>query len=411
MKRTIRPLWALIFGAVCTLLAPLSHATRISAQENTRKPAASAVAQGHRKAGKTPDPSEKFDLETMSSMGRLAQLAATGRLRDGQSKAKDNNKLVGRAVVGDQPVFKLQADDDGVDRDNADGPSGGQAQPSIAVDSTGQHIVIGLNDTRGFDLNPIAISGYMYSDDGGKTFTDGGQLPPGPSIDFIGSTTYPQIFGDPEVKYVGGSTFIYVSIMVKKLGTSSTTQTLCFHKSTDFGHTWSGPFEIPAATNPNGLLNGESVDAADKPFADVDPDSGRLLVSWSNFTPFALGGVEISTTFSDNILNSTPTWSPRIVVAATEVDGQSSIPRFAGNGSPNVYLAWRRFSGPEQDNVGFARSTDNGATWSTPVNVAADFFMVDQVLGDDRVNSAPGMAVDNSSGPGKGTLYLVYSNN
>src|SRR5207249_3083528 len=212
--------------------------------------------------------------------------------------------------------------------------------------------------------------------------------------------------------YLGGSTFIYFSIMVVvRSGSGGPAQTLGFHRSTDFGHTWTGPFEIPSATNPNGLLNGLSVDTADKPFADVDPDTGRVLVSWSNFTPFSLG-VEISTTFSDNILDANPVWSSRKIVAATAIDGQASIPRFAGNGSSNVYVAWQRFAGDNIDGIGFASSADNGVTWSAPINAPPSFFFtMDQALGTDRDMSSPGMAIDNSSGPGKGNIYLVYSSN
>src|ERR1041384_612336 len=54
-----------------------------------------------------------------------------------------------------------------------------QAETSIAVDSTGQHIVIGFNDFRGFNANQATkgtpISGFSYSDDGGATFVDGGR--------------------------------------------------------------------------------------------------------------------------------------------------------------------------------------------------------------------------------------------
>ena len=75
---------------------------------------------------------------------------------------------------------------------------------------------------------------------------------------------------------------------------TGTAQTMCVHRSTDCGHTWSGPFEVTPATNPNGLLssNGTPRDAADKEFADADPDTGRVLMSWSNFTStaFAPGG-------------------------------------------------------------------------------------------------------------------------
>jgi len=327
-------------------------------------------------------------IKRLSGMGRLAHLFATGQL--GNSAAK-----VAVVPAGDMVLTP-----------------GGQAQPSIAVDSTGRHIVIGTNNAAGFGLNPISVSGFRYSDDGGQTFTDGGSLPITTPTSLIGSSVYPGVFGDPEVKYLGGSNFIYFSIIVVNGGSSGPAQTLGFHLSRDFGHTWTGPFEIPPATNPNGLLNGFSVDLADKPFADVDPDTGRVLVSWSNFTPFALGGVEISATFSDDILNANPVWSSRSIVAATPVDGQSSIPRFAGNGSSNVYLAWQRFPADNNDSIGFARSADNGRTWSDPTNAAPSaFFTMDQVLGNDRVSSAPGLAVDNSSGPRKGNIYLVYSNN
>src|SRR5437868_5216887 len=74
-----------------------------------------------------------------------------------------------------------------------------QAETSIAVDSTGQHIVIGFNDFRGFSIGPqTSISGFIYSDDGGNTFVDGGQLPVGPTT-VIGGQLYPQVFGDPDV--------------------------------------------------------------------------------------------------------------------------------------------------------------------------------------------------------------------
>src|SRR6058998_986963 len=142
----------------------------------------------------------------------------------------------------------------------------------------------------------------MYSDDGCSSFVDGGQLP-SPGTDIIGTTRLPQVFGDPDVKYLGGCAFVYSSIIVKKFSATTAAVTMGVHRSTDCGHTWVGPFEVTPATNPNGLLtaSGSPRDAADKEFMDVDPDTRRVILSWSNFTPAAAGGVEISTTFSDNI--------------------------------------------------------------------------------------------------------------
>ena len=292
-----------------------------------------------------------------------------------------------------------------------DDPAGTQAELSIAVDSTGRHVVVGFNDFRGFSSNPISVSGFMYSDDGGLTFVDGGQLP-SPGNDTIGSIRYPQIFGDPDIEYLGGCTFIYSSIMVKKFSASTAVQTMAVHRSVDCGHTWQGPFEVTAATNPNGGVdaNGEPLDAADKEYLSVDPETGRVIMSWSNFTPFAVGFVEIATTYSDNILAATPTWSPRVVVAAAAEDGQGSNPAFAA-GSGNAYVAWARYPSFYGNVIGFSRSTDNGVTWSAPVNLSTEFVTMDHVLGNDRVHTFPGIAVDNSGGAHAGNVYVVYVNN
>ncbi len=291
-----------------------------------------------------------------------------------------------------------------------------QSETTIAADSSGQHIVIGFNDFRGFATNPatvpLSISGFMYSDDGGRTFVDGGRLP-SPGTDFIGGQLFPQIFGDPDVKYIGGCTFVYSSLGLKKFGASGLVQGLVFHRSLDCGHTWQGPFDIAPSNNPNGGVdvNGDALDAADKELTDVDPETGRYMVCWSNFTPAAVGGVEISCTYSDTVLSATPTFAPRRVIGATAVDGQAASVRFAGNGSPNAFVAWSTFPSFYTNNVKVARSTDNGVTWSAPINVTSAFITMDHVLGNDRVHNFPTVAVDTSSGAFSNRVYLVYANN
>jgi hypothetical protein len=291
-----------------------------------------------------------------------------------------------------------------------------QAETTIAVDATGQHVVVGFNDFRGFQTNPtqvaLSVSGYMYSDDGGTTFVDGGRLP-SPGTDVIGGQKFPQIFGDPDVKWIAGCTFVYSSIGVEKYGADGLVQSIVFHRSTDCGHTWEGPFSIPPTMNPNGLvdINNDAVDFADKELTDVDPDTGRYMVCWSNFTPVAAGGVEISCTYSDDVQNTTPTFAPRRLIAARPTDGQGSSVRFAGNGSANVIVAWTSFTSYYTNRISYSRSTDNGTTWGAPVDVTSDFVTMDQVLGNDRVNTNPSVAIDTSPGQFANNVYIVYSNN
>jgi len=369
--------------------------------------AATAATQATGKASST---------EKMSAMGqRAAAMVAKLRNTQGAPTAARTAVSANALKTGGSCVNGAQC---GSEEDESEEKApGGQAELSIAVDETGQHVVIGFNDTRGFSRNPISVSGYLYSNDGGKTFVDGGQLP-APASGSIGSTLFPQVFGDPEVKYLGNCVFVYSSILIAKASDTADVQTMGIHRSRDCGKTWEGPFEVTSATNPSGLFDGDfPADAADKEFMDVDPDSGRLMLSWTNFTPnpTALGGVEIRTTYSDNVKTAAvPTWSKSAVVSSVESDGQASIPRFAAH-SKNAYVAWRRFPFPGTffglgNSVALARSTDNGVTWQAPIETA-EFFTMDQVLGNDRVNTSPSLAVDNSHGPNRGTVYLVYANN
>jgi hypothetical protein len=130
-------------------------------------------------------------------------------------------------------------------------------------------------------------------------------------------------------------------------------------------------------------------DAADKEFMSVDPETGRVIMTWTNFTAptVTLGQVQMLSSYTDNITANPPTWSAAAVVAAALGDGQGSMPAFDA-GSSNAYVAWARYPilyFGYANTIGFVRSTDNGATWSAPVELSSAFFTIDYILGNDRV--------------------------
>ena len=368
----------------------------------------------------------------LSAYGQLARQVASGRLDIALAEAQA--RAAGAARAKAAPPFTGPHDGTTL--------PGGQADMSVAVDATGQSVVIVFNDGAGFARSPISVTGYAYSGDAGASFTDGGSLPVAQRGTF-GGRAYPQVFGAPDIKYVPGGAgcqFVAVSVLVvgingtgspPNIAYSGTAQTLGVHRSTDCGHTWTGPYEISAATNPTGvIIGGNARDVADRPSLDVDPDTGRVMVGWSNFTSNTVigGGAEVRTALSDTVMTATPpTWSAGAVLngGASDFD-TGAIPRFAGNGSSNAYVAWARTSNDPAhsttyahvgcENTMFSRSLDNGVTWSAPVKlhtvgacVGGDYWPMDEVPGNDRVNSFPSIAVDTTAGSTSGFIYVVYA--
>ncbi|MCU1268142.1 MAG: glycosyl hydrolase, repeat-containing protein [Acidobacteria bacterium] len=407
-------------GGLTTKL-PISSGAQLSAMlggaSQQSKPELSYSQRMHK--GKDEAAMYPDDISQMSSMGRLAYLVARAR-----AEKPDGGKGTGFRINGGGCL----SDDPDCENEGGVGLNDKQSEMAIAVDPSGQHVVVGFNESQGFATNPLKLSGFATSHDGGVTFLPANiGVMPSPADKSIGATLYPQIFGDPDIKWVAapstpnGGVFVYASIMVTTIagpGGTGTVQTLSMHRSLDFGNTWQGPFEVTPASNPNGAFSGNNArDASDKELIDVDPDTNRLMVTWSNFTSatFSPVGKQMFTTFSDDIATAvTPTWSARQNVnLASTIPGQGAIPRFAGNGSPNVYVAYQSQTTGLAAQEFFARSTDNGVSFSPAVALTAGTFKVmDLVLGNDRSHDFPWMAVDNSPVVAtRGNIYIVYADN
>ena len=262
-------------------------------------------------------------------------------------------------------------------------------QSETAVAASGSLVVAGFNDFIGFSLpGPLSFSGVMYSTDGGDSFTYSGRLP---------AAAGTEVRGDPSVavwtRSAGPPVFFYASLFTNPAGQHS----LCIHRSTDGGASWAGPFEI--GTAPSGS------DFPDREWIAVDPETGRLLVSW---THFGSSGVTIRAAYSDDAATaSPPTWSAATTVGARPWDGQCTFVASDPHG-PNVYLAWESypFTGFSDTSIGFSRSTNNGVTWSPATDIGPGFWHHLAPYGFDRwLWSVGGLVVN----PIDGALEVVFA--
>src|SRR5262249_54103305 len=138
--------------------------------------------------------------------------------------------------------------------------------------------------------------------------------------------------------------------------------------------------------------------------------TGRLIATWARISS---GGYQIRATLSDD---GGLSWSAVQTISTTGTIVTGPIPRFyaplgATDSTSYIFVAFRHITRNGTSaglaNVSFVRSPDGGATWTTPFDLGPNFTGDDDILGVDRTNTNPSMAVD----PGSGNIYVVYQAN
>ena len=302
----------------------------------------------------------------------------------------------------------------------------GASELTIAMASNGKYIVVGWNDGEGFGFRPwqpidppLGISGYGFSSDGGETFTDGGTPPIGTRIGF-GPGTMGQSAtgnyvtrGDPwlAVDGAGNGTFYYANMSVWE------------DKGKDFS--WDDSVLIQSPNYPN--------DGVDKEALVVDRRGNKtaLYVTLTNFIEtcnlpeWGWGQIELYRS-----LDGGDTWD-RTVIQPDETfitdpndpfcgfDGiinQGSMPVVSPEG--DLYVVWERgwyapFLGGSvlpRATIVVAKSTDQGVTFTAPIEVASicsQALFPPAAYNRTSSNDFPRIAVA-ESGPYRGRVYVSY---
>jgi hypothetical protein len=225
-------------------------------------------------------------------------------------------------------------------------PSGAQAygQSETSIAAAGPYVVEAWNDATSF-FAPCGLpysppfkeeaTGYGFSADGGRSFTDMGGLPNDCTSGF-------QLFGDPsvEVWQRGGTTYFYVSSLYISLVTGQSD--VAINACAAAGNTL-------ACNRPVLVATGGPGDFLDKEFLSIDPSRSRLYSSYTRYngdpaSPNFQGQIELAA--CDISSPGTPVCSPGpspvpyfVVQPGQPCQNEGSYPA-VHVGSGDVYVAW-----------------------------------------------------------------------
>jgi hypothetical protein len=279
----------------------------------------------------------------------------------------------------------------------------------------GDNAVVGFNDsgslwetligTRGLSFNGVA-----RSTNGGNSFVDLGFLNPGPDLSN-------QLSGDPVLACSSEQDFAYASLFL--FGDFPSVKTaISVSISSDGGVTFADP--VPAVAKAYiDVVGGEIVSPhfLDKPWFTVSPvDPLKMYVTYTDFDSSGTStGCPGEFRTAIEVVRSTDggaTWSLPVVL--DEVCGD--VPAVQGSQvvvghQGHVFVAWEHFDDFVTRDLRARRSTDDGATFG-PASVASRVTCVGDCFalkGGFRSGlEFPSLAVDRSSGPARGRLYLAW---
>jgi hypothetical protein len=282
-----------------------------------------------------------------------------------------------------------------------------RSELSITSDPSGMFLVAGWNDAQGFlhapfgPLPALGLSGYAFSADGGKTWTDGG-------APFIFGTPGVVTRGDPWLATggPGQKTYYYANLAV--LEDNSNIGSMVVHRGTftDNIFAFDHAVYIPAP-NPGDGYDKESICAGKS-----DGTQDMVVVATTNFT--AAGGTAIEAFVS----NDQATTFTRTIVQPAEGAPLNQGADCAIDFNGRIYVLWERGrlspflgqAGIADPEIYIARSDDGGATFTSRIlvsSISSGSLWPPSGFNRQTTNDFPRLAVA-TEGPYKGRVYAAY---
>jgi hypothetical protein len=253
-------------------------------------------------------------------------------------------------------------------------------------------MVAAWNDSKGWRDGTGQTQGWATSVDGGATWTDQGTLPvPGAPASWKWAS-------DPVVTVNPNTGAFYYTGLADAAGGLNAIGVIKgrFSGST---FTWTDRTSARSADPSAAYL--------DKEWLAVDPASGRVYLSYTNFFS-GLDQIEFQSADS-----SAASWSSPLKLSAASEDGyvQASRPIVGPGGT--VYVTYYAIGPVDVDYLRICRSVNAGASFSAPTNAIPYFTNwgtgAPGFNRDSPIPNFPSIAVDRSGGPHSGRLYLSWS--
>jgi len=267
-----------------------------------------------------------------------------------------------------------------------------QSENSLFIDPEDEDVVLNSNNSSswimGYAETPFGADA-LYSLDNGQDW--------GGSTDGVNGINA----GDPSTA-IGRNGWWYVGRITGDYG-----QAVSYSK--DKGKSWKRVKVGQGPTTGLGLL--------DKNHLWIDnsvtsPFEGFLYDAWTNFIPGSPDTNQVQIVRStDHGLTWSAPYTISLGVAAQKLNHGVNLQTGPGG---QLYAAWSIYDSWPADEtaIGFARSVDGGGIFSPATRIITNIkgIRASMTSKNMRVSSFPCMAVDNSTGPNRGTIYIAWTN-
>jgi hypothetical protein len=276
---------------------------------------------------------------------------------------------------------------------NSTGDTFHATQSEESVAALGDYVVAAWNDGQGSSMGG-AYQGYSWSNDGGQTWTDGGDPPKHPS--------YPSFrwMSDPVLTVNEKTGTFYYCAMAN---TDATHNALALVRGSFTGgvFSWQDVRIVREVTNSTAYL--------DKLWITAD-SSGAGTSVYLTYTTFTVAGNHI------DLQRSTDgglTWSAAQRLSNNGDNGQVQASRPAVGPGGELYVLWFAIGqSTAEDFLRLRKSTNGGQNFGSEVTVAdyiANFGTGSPGFNRERGIHFPSIAVDRTNGPYRGRAYVVWS--